>query len=42
MFAEIAQSMMDADAEGARKAFGKALMIGPREPVYDTDGRELG
>lgn len=41
-FRELAQAMLDADPEHATKAFGAALVIGPRSPLYDEDGRELG
>lgn len=42
MFAAVAQALMDADPEQARKAFGRALVLGPREPIFDEEGRELG
>lgn len=42
LFAELAQAMMDASPETASKAFGQALAMGGRGPIYDDDGRELG
>lgn len=41
-FRDLAQAMMDADPQKAMDAFGAALILGPRRPVYDEDGRELG
>lgn len=41
-FREIAQAMLDANPKAAMDAFGAALIVGPREPVFDEDGRELG
>lgn len=42
LFRDLAQAMLDADPRAALDAFGSALIIGPRVPVYDDDGRELG
>jgi hypothetical protein len=41
-FRDLAQAMLDADPKAAMDAFGAALIIGPRRPVYDEDGREIG
>ena len=41
-FRDLAQRMLDVDSDTAYKAFGAALCLGPRRPVYDEDGRELG
>lgn len=41
-FRALAQAMMDADPAKAMDAFGAALMMGARRPIYDENGRELG
>lgn len=38
-FRDLAQAMMDADPQKAMDAFGAALVLGSRRPVYDEEGR---